>query len=123
MLSRKIADRRVGLRQRRVAQEQARRKPLDGAAHDAVGVLRLDLAVDLDAQLRERPVGGEHMRDIAEGVFVRGKPRVGGNVDAPAHHILAFMVARRQPQHLDHARGRRIVAIDGAVGDAQAHDG
>ena len=32
---RKVADRLVGLGQRRLAQEQARRKPLDRAAHDA----------------------------------------------------------------------------------------
>ena len=106
---------------RGVAQEQARRETLDGAAHDAVGVLGLDLAVDLDAQFAERPVGGEHVGDIAERVLMGGKPGVGGDVDAPAHHVLALVVSRRQPQHLDHAGGRRIVAIDGAVGDAQAH--
>ncbi len=49
---REIPDRRIGLRQGRVAQKQARRESLDGAAHDAIGVLRLDLAVDLDAQAR-----------------------------------------------------------------------
>ena len=47
---RKVADRAVGLGQRGVAQEQARRKALDRAAHHAVGVLRLDFAVDLDPQ-------------------------------------------------------------------------
>ena len=70
---RKVADRAVGLGQRGVAQEQARRKPLDGAAHHAIGVLRLDLAVDLDPQFLERPVGGEDVGDIAEGIFV-GSP-------------------------------------------------
>ena len=48
-LASKIADARIGLRQRRVAQEQARRKTLDGTAHDAVGILCLDFAVDVDA--------------------------------------------------------------------------
>ena len=47
---RKIADRRIGLRQAGIAQKQARPEPLDGAAHDAVGVLRLDLAVGFDAE-------------------------------------------------------------------------
>ena len=120
---RKVADRAVGLRQRGVAQEQARRKALDGAAHHAVGVLRLDLAVDLDPQFLERPVGGEDMGDIAEGVFVGGEPRIGHDVDAPAPDVLAFVVARRQPQHLDHAGGGRIVAVDRAMGDAKAHVG
>ena len=121
MLCAKFADRRIGLGQRGVAQKQARRETLDGAAHDAVGVLRLDLAVDLDGELAERSVGGEHVGDIAEGVLMGGKPRIGRNVDAPAHDVLALVVARRQPQHLDHARGRRIVAVDVAMGDAQAH--
>ena len=107
----------------RVAQEQARRKPLDGAAHHAVGILRLDLAVDFDAQAPQRAVGGENMGEVAEGILVRVKPRVGGNIDAPADHILAFVVARGEPQHLDHARGRRVVAMDDAVGDANAHIG
>ena len=107
------------LRQGGVAQEQARRKPLDGAANHAVGVLRLHLAVDLDAQFVQRPVGGEHVRDVAEGVLVGGKPRVRRYIDAPAHHVLAFVIARRKPQHLDRAGGRRIVAVDRAVGDAE----
>ena len=74
---RKIADRAVGLGQRGVAQEQARRKALDRAAHDAIGVLGLDLAIDLDPQFLERAVGGEDVGDIAEGVFVGGQPRIG----------------------------------------------
>ena len=98
-------------------------KRLDRAAHDPVGVLGLDLAVDLDAQLVKRPVGGKHVGDIAEGILVRGKPRIRRHVDAPAHHVLALVIARRQPQHLDHARGRRIVMVDGAMGDVDAHFG
>ena len=71
----------------------------------------------------ERPVGGEHVGDVAERVLLLVEPRVRRHVDAPAHHVLAVVVARRQPQHLDHAGGRRIVAIVGAVGDADAHSG
>ncbi len=119
----KVANRAVGLRQRGVAQEQARRKALDGAEHHAIGVLSLDLAVDLDPQFFERAVGGEDVGDIAEGVFVGGQPRIGHDVDVPALDILAFMVARREPQHLDHAGGWRIVAVDRAMGDAKAHEG
>ncbi len=54
---REFADPGVGLRQRAVAQKQARREAFDCAADDAVGILRLDLTVDLDAQLVERAVG------------------------------------------------------------------
>ncbi len=108
---------------RRVAQEQARREPLDGAAHHAVGILRLNLAIDLEAQLGERAVGGENVHEIAEGVFMGVEPRVGGNVDAPADHVLAVVVTRGEPQHLDHADGRRVITMDDAVGDAQAHNG
>ena len=93
------------------------------AAHHSLGVLRLDFAVDLDAQASKRAVGGEDVGEIAEGVLMGVEPRVGGHVDAPADHILAFVVARGQPQHLDHARGRRFVAMDDAVGDAKAHVG
>ena len=120
-LLRKIADRRIGPRQRRVAQEEARRKPLDGAANEPVGVLGLDFAVDGDAQFLERAVGREHMGEVAERVFVADEFGVGGNIDTPVDHILALMVARREPQHLDRACGRRVVAADDAVSDAQAH--
>jgi hypothetical protein len=119
----KIPDRRVRLGQRRIAPEQARREPLDGAEHHPFGILRLDLTVYFYAQLGERAVDGEHMREIAKGVLMGVEPHVAGNVDAPTDHILAFVVARREPQHLDHAPGRRIVTMGDAVGDAQAHNG
>ena len=120
---RKVADCGIGLRQCGVAQKQAGWKSLDGAAHHAIGALRLDLAVDLDAQFVEWAVGGKYVGDIAERVFVAGEPRIGGHIDAPAHDILALVVTRRQPQHLDHAGGWRIVAIDVAMGDAKTHIG
>ena len=116
-----IPHRLIGLRQCGVAQKQARPEPLDGAAHHAIGVLRLDFAVDLDPQFLERAVGGEDMGDIAEGVFVGSEPRIGRHVDAPAPDILAFVVARRQAKHLDHAGCGRIVAVDRAMGDVKAH--
>ena len=120
-VERKVANRRIRLRQRCIAQEQARRKSLERAAHDSVGILRFDLAVDLDAQLRKRAVGGEDVGEVAEGILVGIEPRVAGDVDPPVDHILALVVARGQPQHLDDARGRRFVAMDDAVGDTKAH--
>ena len=43
------------------------------------------------------------MDDVAEGILMGLQPAVGGYVDAPIYHILAVMVARRQPQRLDYA--------------------
>ncbi len=61
------------------------------------------------------------MREIAEGVLMGGKPRIRGNVDAPAQDILALMIARRQPQYLNDAGRRRVVAINMAMTNADAH--
>ena len=115
-----IADRVVRLGQGRVAEEQARRESLERATHDAFGILRFDLALDIDAQFGERPVGGEDLGEVAEGVFMR-IARVVRDVDAPADHVLAFVIARGEPQDLDHAGGRRFVAMNDAMGDAQTH--
>ena len=61
----------------------------------------------------ERTVGGEHVGDVAERVLVRGQPAVAETSMRQSIDILAVVVARRQPQHLDHAGGRRVVAVDG----------
>ena len=74
--------RRVDFGQRRRAQEQARRKPLVGAAQHAAGVVGLDQALDLDGQVGDRPVG-QHMGDVAERVLMHVEPGVGGDVDLP----------------------------------------
>ena len=118
----KAGDRVVGLGQRRLAQEQRRRKPLDRAGHHAVGVAGLDLAFDRDDELAERAVGGEGVADVAEGVLMLIEPAIGRHVDVPVDDVLAVMIARRQPQHLDHAGGRRVVAIGGSVDDADTHE-
>jgi len=84
-------------------------------------ILRLDFAFDVDAQLGERTDGIENVSYVAEGILMGRKPRVRRNVDAPSHHVLPFVVARRQPQQLDHSRCRRTVAIDGIVTDVDVH--
>jgi hypothetical protein len=114
-------DGRVGAGQRGLAQKQGGRKALHGAAHDAFGVLGLHLSVHRDAQFAERPVGGEGMGDIAERVVLLIEPAILGHVDAPAHHVLSLVVARREPQQLDHAGGGSLVPVDGLVRDADAH--
>src|SRR5258705_127551 len=80
------------------AQMEARRKSLSRAGHDALGVAGLDFALDQDLQLVERPIGREGVGEVAEGVLVLLEPAIGGNVDAPIHDELAFVVARREPQ-------------------------
>ena len=114
-------DRRVEPRQRRLAQIKARRKPLDRADHHAAGVLGVDLAVHQHAQLRQRALGAEHMGDVAEGILVLVELAIFRHVDAPAFDILAVVIARRQPQRLDHAARRLLVAIDGLVRNLDAH--
>ena len=63
------------------------------------------------------------MGKIAEGVLMGGEPGIGRDIDAPAHHVLPLVVARREPQHLDDAGSRRVVVVDVAMRDAQAHVG
>ena len=104
-----------------VAQEQAGREMLDRAAHDAVAVLGLDLALDQQPQGLERAVGAERVGDVAERVLLRVEPAVGRGVDAPVDHVLAVVIARRHAQRLDHALGRLVVAVDGFVRDSDAH--
>ena len=76
-------DRRIEPGELGLAQEQARRKPLDRAAHHAVGVLGVDLAFDQHAQFGQRPLGGEHVGDVAERILVLVELAVFRHVDAP----------------------------------------
>ena len=122
-LAREIRDCAIWLGQRRRAQIEARRKPLDRPAHDAGGVLHVDLALDLHAELGERPFGGEGVGNVAERVLVNVEPAILGDIDAPVHHIVPVMIARGEAQGLDHAVGRRVVMVAGLVRDADAHGG
>jgi hypothetical protein len=61
------------------------------------------------------------MGDVAERILVLIELAVFRHVDAPALDILAVVIARRQPQRLDHGIGRLRVAIDGFMGDLKAH--
>ena len=54
-------------------------------------------------------------------IFVLIEPAIRRDIDAPVRNILPLMVARREPQHLDHAAGGGVVAIGGLVRDADAH--
>ena len=112
--------RRIDFGQRRRAQEQARRKPLVGASQHAAGVVGFDQAFDSDGEIGDRPAG-QHMGDVAERVLMHVEPRIGGDVDLPVGDVLPVMAARRHPQDLDHAGGRRLVAIGGGMGNSQAH--
>ena len=66
---------------------------------------------------------GQDMRDVAERILVHVEPRIGGDVDLPFGDVLAVMAARRHAQNLNHAGGRRLIAIAGGMGNSQAHDG
>jgi hypothetical protein len=114
-------DIRIGGGERGLAQIEARRKTLHCASQDSLRIAGLDLAFHRDRKFVQRAVGGEHMGDVAEGILVLVEPAIGGHVDAPARHILAVMVARGQPQHLNDARSRRLVAIAREVRDVDAH--
>ncbi len=112
----------VGLRELGLAQEQAGREALDRAGDHALGVLGIDLALDRDRQFAKRPLGGKGMADIAEGVLVLVQQAILRQIDPPGDHILSVVIARGEAQHLDHAGGRRVVAISRRVRDANAHE-
>ena len=61
------------------------------------------------------------MGEIAERVLIGFEPAVRGNLDPPVDHVLAGVVARREPQRLDHAGTGRLVAVERFVRDADAH--
>src|SRR5215813_3947429 len=88
---------------------------------DAVGILSLDRAVNIDAQLGEWTRSAEHMGNIAKRVFTWGEARIGGYIDTPTHDVLAFMIARRQPQQLDRPSRGRVVPVHRTVADMQVH--
>ena len=60
------------------AQIEARREALDDAAHDALRVAGLDLALDRHGKLAEWALGSEHMGDVAESVLVLIEPAIRG---------------------------------------------
>ena len=111
----------IGLGQRGLTQEQGRRKPFNRALHEAGGVLGLHLALDHDTKLRDRAGRGESMGKVAERVLLGFEPAIRGDLEPPVDHVLAGVIARREPQRLDHARAGRFVAIQGLVRDADAH--
>ena len=63
------------------------------------------------------------MGDVAERVLMLVELAVFRQVDAPVLDILAFMVAWRQPQRLDHAARGFLVAVDGLVRNPDAQVG
>ena len=115
-------DIRIGSGECGGAQIEARWEALDDAANDALRVAGLDLALDRHGKLAEWALGSEHMGDVAESVLVLIEPAIRGDVDAPARHVLAVMVAGGQPQHLDHAGRGRLVAVAGQMRNADTHE-
>src|SRR5262249_7446931 len=95
---------------------------LAAAANAALRVAGLALALDRHGKLAEWALGSEHMGDVAESVLVLVEPAIRGDVDAPARHVLAVVVAWGQPQHLDHARGGRLLAGGRQMREAGTHE-
>ncbi len=91
---RKIDDLGVGLRQRRFAQEELRRKTLDRVPDQPTHVLGIDLAIDGNRQLAERSFGGEGMDDVAEGILVLMQQAIVRQIDAPGDNVLSVVIAR-----------------------------
>jgi hypothetical protein len=115
--------RRVGVGQRGLAQKKARRKALDRVAHHPVGILRFNDPGRGDGQIGERRVGRERVDDVAERIFLLVEAAIGRDLDPPVEHELALVVARGQPQRLDHAGRRRVVVVVGLVPHADTHAG
>jgi hypothetical protein len=84
-------------------------------------IASLDLAFHGNGQLVQGAVGSEHMGDVAEGVLLLVEPAIGANVDAPTRHVLPGMIARGQPQHVDHTRSRRVRTVIRQVRDLDTH--
>ncbi len=104
------------------AQEHAGRETLIRAAQHAAGVVGLDQPFGDDLDVADRPAG-QHVGDVAERVLMHVQLGIGGDVDLPFRDVLPVMAARRHAQDLDHAGGRRLVAIGRGVLDSQAHGG
>ena len=107
--------------QRGLAQIERRRKTFDRAVDDAVSVLGVDFAGDRHRQFVERAFGIEDVADIAEGAFLLMQLAILRYLDTPIDHVLAVMIARGQAQNLRDAFRRRLVAVAGGVGNANAH--
>ena len=110
----------VCMGQRCLAQKELRRKTFDGTLDAAVGVLRVDFAIDLDAEFVERTLGRERMGDVAERVLMLMQEAIFGQIDPPGQDVLPLVVARRQAQQLRHAGWRRVIGVGGRVGNVES---
>jgi hypothetical protein len=90
------------------------------AADDAVGVRRLDLALDGDHGFRMRRVHVVAVRDVAEAVDKRSEVAM-SRAHAPAVDAQSLIGARAQPQHLRRGRNRLLVMVSGLMSNGKAH--
>jgi hypothetical protein len=81
----------------------------------------LDLAGHPHGDALDRPVGREHVDDVAEGVLAGFQPAVGARLDAPAQDVLPVVVAGGEAQGLHEGLHGPLVAVDGVVDDSDAH--
>src|SRR5262249_27299749 len=73
------------------------------------------------AEFAEGAFRGEGVGEVAEGVLVRIELAILRDLDPPLRDVLAGVVARGQPQGLDHALRRCAVLVDRAVANPKAH--
>src|SRR5262249_24163763 len=112
----------VRLGQRCLAQKKFGREAFDAAFDEAVGVVSVDFAIDLDAQFVERALGRERMNDVAERMLMMMQQTIFGQVDPPGQDMLSLMVAWRETQQLRHAGRRRVIAVGRRVRDVYPHN-
>jgi hypothetical protein len=117
----KLGERRIRHRQRRRTQEEDRRQRFRGAAHDAVGRLRLDLALDKHGGAVMRVVDGMGMGEIAEAIHEGRQRPPPLAAHAPAYYAETLMRPRREAQRLDRIMDRAGVVIRGLVANLQSH--
>jgi len=96
-----VAQAGIGRSQRALAQEEFRREPLDRVAHDAGRVERLDLAVGTHRQRGQRTPHRQRIECIAESIFAHAPVTIRLDIHAPIDDVLAFMIARFDPQMLE----------------------
>jgi hypothetical protein len=120
-VEREVAQRLVRRGQHRVATKNLGRHAFGGAAHDAGEIIGFDQAADMDRDVGDGAIEREGVGDVAIGILAVAHAAVDGRLDAPGHHMLAVMIARRQAQDLRDVPGRFGIGVGDRMGDPDPH--